>query len=193
MNREWFFRCIAWSNLNLIQKLNREWTKKVESKEKSSQIVVGFYFHWYYICLLLGIGTICNAMHTHINFHGLISWLGGSTISNILEAKWSASWNESCSLETSISLCWFFIFEHRGHTVWFSCLLCFKWACFFRKNVKEWEAIWYSPQTRSASATCYTACTQYGQNLGKFRGRRSIWGRNMNHMYGMVNSRLERV
>ena len=65
-------------------------------EEKPTHFFVGFYCHWYYICLLLGIVTICNAMHTHINFHGLISWLGGSTVSNILDAKWSASWNESC-------------------------------------------------------------------------------------------------
>ena len=81
------FRCTAWSNLNL----NRR-----SEEKKPTQIFVGFYCHWYYICLLLGIVTICNAMHTHINFHGLISWLGGSTVSNILDAKWSASWNESC-------------------------------------------------------------------------------------------------
>ena len=91
MNRKWFFRCTTWSNLNLLKKLNRR-----SEEEKPTQFFVGFYCHWYYICLLLGIVTICNAMHTHINFHGLISWLGGSTVSNILDAKWSASWNESC-------------------------------------------------------------------------------------------------
>ena len=217
MKRKWFFRCSAWSNLNLLKKLNRIW-KKLKIRRRKTYTN----FCWFLLSLILYLFVARNRHNMQCNaYTHQLSWPHILTRGEhrfqyfgckmVCELEWilffcfyqqkelmQRTFNSSQQFLPAVwkhqSSCADFLSSNTKVTQFgFPATLCFKWACFFGKNVKEWEAIWYSPQTRSASATCYTACTQYGQNLGKFRGRRSIWGRNMNHMYGMVNSRFQRV
>ena len=96
MNRKWFFRCTAWSNLNLL----KNWIED-EEKLKIRRRKTYTTFCWFLLSLILYlfVARNCHNMQCNAYTHQL-SWPHilnrGSTVSNILDAKWSASWNESC-------------------------------------------------------------------------------------------------